>query len=114
MGSMFGRAAQRQSTPLARLASQSRIPAALATRSTTMLDSMLDYFWTLRNREESKSGGTRRDCRDGSRTGLTATGWFSGSSYSRNRCTASLRDETYPKAVGGIFLGSARPFHRSV
>ena len=37
-----GRVAQRESTPLTRLVPDSRIPAALVTRSTTILDSIVD------------------------------------------------------------------------
>jgi hypothetical protein len=44
-----GRVAQRESTPFTHFVPDSRIPAALVTRSTTTLDSILDQFWTLRN-----------------------------------------------------------------
>ena len=45
-----GRVAQRESTPFTHCAPDSRISAALATHSTTSLDSILDEIWTLRNR----------------------------------------------------------------
>jgi len=49
-----GRVAQRESTPFPRFAADSRFSAASVTRSTTILDSVLDHFWTLRNRVKTR------------------------------------------------------------